>query len=101
MPGADAASFLPLIPFAIGAGWTFWLYRVDRLAPFDTLINAAIKHILVHNPSTHQSRLHAELKVLQGILDLAKAGKMKISGSSMRVFLPLGFLAGNFDSCGR
>lgn len=53
---------------------------VER-SSFDMPINAAIAHVLEHNPSTAVSRLDAEMKALNGIFKLAKEGELAMAGS--------------------
>lgn len=81
MTDLTLGDLVPLVLIMVGGGWTAWLYRVERKAPFDMSINAAIAHVLKHNPSSAISRLDAEMKALQGILKLAKAGKLAMAGS--------------------
>lgn len=53
---------------------------VER-SSFDMPINAAIAHVLKHNPSSAISRLDAEMKALNGIFKLAKEGELAMAGS--------------------
>ena len=47
----------------------------------DMRIEDAIAHVLVHNPSTHTSRRHAEMNAFRGIYDLALSGRIAVAGS--------------------
>ena len=81
MTDLDPTRLFTLIRLAIGTGWTWWLYRIGRKAPFDIPTNASIAHVLTHNPSAAIGRLRAEMKALDGILKLAKAGTLALAGS--------------------
>ena len=79
MPPVDVSDWVLIGLFLVGA--TTWLWNRSERFGFDMPINAAIAHVLAHNPSTAIRRVDAEMKAFEGIFKEAKDGKIAIAGS--------------------